>query len=319
MSVYTVVDRAELELFLAHYSHNELIGFQGISAGIENTNYFVTTEKGEYVLTLFEQLGAAELGYFLELMAFLAEHGVPSAHPVADNQGRYLRSLKGKAAALVQRLPGRSIEQPTEAHCHILGTALGKIHRVGQAFPLRRANSRGPAWWLRTAKKLQPLLAAGDRQLLESELAFQSNEHFEALPRGVIHADLFRDNALFVGGRLSGIIDFYYACDGLLLYDLAITVNDWCISGSGLFDEKRLRALLRGYRQRRPFQPCEVDAWPVILRAAALRFWLSRLNDLHFPREGEITHSKDPDVFRQILVAHINNKQALCQGEISGG
>ncbi len=317
MSVYTVVDRPELEAFLAHYSHSNLIDFQGISAGIENTNYFVTTEKGEYVLTLFEQHSAEELDYFLELMAFLAEHGVPSAHPVADDQGDYLRTLKGKPAALVQRLPGKSVERPSAAHCRILGAELGRIHRVGQDFPQRRANSRGPHWWLQTAKKLQPLLDAEDRQLLESELTFQSDYHFEALPRGVIHADLFRDNALFVDERLTGIIDFYYACDGLLLYDLAITVNDWCIS-DGVLDEERLRALLQGYRQQRPFQPCEADAWPVIIRAAALRFWLSRLNDLHFPREGEITHSKNPDVFKQILVLHIANQARLrtCWNEL---
>ncbi len=311
MSVYTVVDRAGLEVFLTHYSLGNLGDFQGISAGIENTNYFVTTEQGEYVLTLFEQHGAEELDYFLELMAYLAEHGVPTAHPVADNQGHYLRTLKGKPAALVQRLPGRSVEQPTTVHCLALGRELGRIHRVGQGFPQRRANSRGPSWWLQTAKKLQPLLAAEECQLLESELEFQSNYHFEQLPRGVIHADLFRDNALFVGEQLTGIIDLYYACDGLLLYDLAITANDWAVSDDGMLDEERTQALLEGYRQQRPFQPCETDAWPVILRAAALRFWLSRLNDLHFPREGEITHSKNPDVFKQILVSHIKNRQRL--------
>ncbi len=310
MSVYTAVDRVELEAFLAHYSHSKLLGFQGICAGIENTNYFVTTENGEYVLTLFEHHSAAELGYFLELMAFLAEQGVPSAHPVADNQKHYLRTLKGKPAALVLRLPGSSVEQPAAAHCGILGAELGRIHRVGQEFPQHRANNRGPGWWLQTARKLQPLLSREDCTLLERELVFQSDYHFEELPRGVIHADLFRDNALFVDEQLTGIIDFYYACDGLLLYDLAIAVNDWCIS-DGVLDEKRLWAMLQGYRQQRSFQPCEADAWPVIIRAAALRFWLSRLNDLHFPREGEMTHSKNPDVFKQILVLHMTNQQRL--------
>ncbi len=311
MSVYTVVERSELEGFLAHYSHSRLIEFAGISAGIENTNYFVTTEQGEYVLTLFEQHTADELDYFLDLMAYLAEHDVPSAHPLADREGHYLRMLKGKPAALVQRLPGRSVDHPTAAHCLSLGRELGRIHRVGQGFPEHRANTRGPHWWARTARTLEPLLEPADRRLLEEELVFQSDYHFEGLPRGVIHADLFRDNALFVGDRLTGIIDFYYACDGLLLYDLAITANDWCVTADGGFDEERLEALLRGYREQRSLRPGEPEAWPVMVRAAALRFWLSRLNDLHFPREGEITHSKDPDVFKRILVSHIANQGAL--------
>ncbi len=308
MSVYTPVERAELERFLVGYSHSHLLDFQGISAGIENTNYFVTTERGEYVLTLFEQHTAGELHYFLDLMAFLAEHGVPCAHPLADSQGRYLRTLKGKPAALVQRLPGSSLERPVAAQCAVLGRELGRIHRIGQSFPQRRANNRGPGWWRQMAEKLQPLLDAEDRQLLRNELSFQSGHRFEGLPRGVIHADLFRDNALFVDEKLTGIIDFYYACDGLLLYDLAITANDWCVDESGKMDEERLGALIRGYRSQRPLAPGEAEAWPAITRAAALRFWLSRLNDLHFPREGEITHSKDPEAFKHILVAHIDTR-----------
>ncbi len=311
MSVYTVVERAELEAFLAHYSHSRLFDYQGITAGIENTNYFVTTEQGEYVLTLFEQHSAHELGYFLDLMAYLAEHGVPSAHPLADREGHYLRTLKGKPAALVQRLPGKSVERPSPAHCLSLGRELGRIHRVGQGFPERRANPRGPHWWARTARTLEPLLDAPDRRLLEEELAFQADYHFAGLPRGVIHADLFRDNALFVGERLTGIIDFYYACDGLLLYDLAIAANDWCVTADGSLDQERLEALLEGYREQRAFLSGEPEAWPVILRAAALRFWLSRLTDLYFPREGEITHSKDPDVFKRILLSHISNRRTL--------
>jgi len=172
MSVYTVVERSELEGFLAHYSHSRLIEFAGISAGIENTNYFVTTEQGEYVLTLFEQHTADELDYFLDLMAYLAEHGVPSAHPLADREGHYLRMLKGKPAALVQRLPGRSVDHPTAAHCLSLGRELGRIHRVGQGFPEHRANTRGPHWWARTARTLEPLLEPADRRLLEEELRF---------------------------------------------------------------------------------------------------------------------------------------------------
>ena len=305
MSVYTPVGRAELESFLRHYDLGALVDFEGISAGIENTNYFVTTTAGEFVLTLFEALSAEELPYFLDLMAYLAEHGVPSAHPMPDEQGRYLRTLNGKPAALVQRLPGHNVEAPNPVQCAELGKAVGHMHVVGQDFPGRRDNPRGPHWWAETAAKVLPRLAPDAARLLEAELAFQRQHAHDALPRGVIHADLFRDNALFVGDRLTGIIDFYYACNDVLLYDVAVTVNDWCTTDTGELDSPRLDAFLDAYRQERDFTAAERAAWPVMLRAAALRFWLSRLQDQLFPREGELTHIKDPDVFRQILERRI--------------
>ncbi len=305
MSVYTPVGRAELESFLRHYDLGALVDFEGISAGIENTNYFVTTTAGEFVLTLFEALSAEELPYFLDLMAYLAEHGVPSAHPMPDEQGRYLRTLNGKPAALVRRLPGHNVEAPNPVQCAELGKAVGHMHVVGQDFPGRRDNPRGPHWWAETAAKVLPRLAPDAARLLEAELAFQRQHAHDALPRGVIHADLFRDNALFVGDRLTGIIDFYYACNDVLLYDVAVTVNDWCTTDTGELDSPRLDAFLDAYRQERDFTAAERAAWPVMLRAAALRFWLSRLQDQLFPREGELTHIKDPDVFRQILERRI--------------
>ncbi len=305
MSVFTPVGRDELVAFLRHYDLGELVDFQGISAGIENTNYFVTTTAGEYVLTLFEALTADELPYFLDLMAYLAEHGVPSAHPMPDEDGRYLRTLNGKPAALVQRLPGRNVEQPNPVQCAELGRAVGHMHVVGQAFPGHRDNRRGPHWWAVTAERVLPKLAGDEARLLREELAFQRRHAHDALPRGVIHADLFRDNALFTGDRLTGIIDFYYACNDVLLYDVAVTVNDWCTDAAGELDPPRLDAFLDAYRRERDFTPAEHDAWPVMLRAAALRFWLSRLQDMHFPREGELTHIKDPAVFRRILECRI--------------
>ncbi len=305
MSVFTPVGRDELEAFLRHYAVGELVDYQGISAGIENTNFFVTTTGGEYVLTLFEALSADELPYFLDLMAYLAEHDVPSAHPVADDSGRYLRTLNGKPAALVQRLPGHNVEHPNPVQCAELGRAVGHMHVVGQDFPGHRENRRGPHWWATTAERVLPKLSPDEARLLEQELAFQRRHAHDALPRGVIHADLFRDNALFVDDRLTGIIDFYYACNDVLLYDVAVTVNDWCTDAEGELDAPRLDAFLDAYRQEREFTPAEHGAWPVMLRAAALRFWLSRLQDKHFPREGELTHIKDPDVFRRILERRI--------------
>lgn len=302
MSVYTRVERPQLEQFLCHYSLGRLIDFSGISAGIENTNYFVTTSEGQFVLTLFETMGADALPYFLDLMAFLAEHGVPSAHPIADLHGSYLRVLNAKPAALVRRLAGGNIEHPTLAQCAALGGALGHMHSVGQSFPQQRANARGVAWRQVTAQRVLSQLNGEDAALLNSEIDFQARFSANLLPQGIIHADLFRDNALFVGDTLTGIIDFYYACNDTLLYDLAVTVNDWCSRPDGTLDEACLATLLGAYQAQRALHEDEYQAWPVMLRAAALRFWLSRLHDMHFPRQGEITHIKDPDVFKRILL-----------------
>lgn len=303
MSVYTVVEREELEAFLTNYSLGELLDFEGISAGIENTNYFVTTSEKPLVLTLFENHTADELGYFLDLMAFLAEHEVPSAHPIADNNGSYLRELNDKPAALVMRLTGAGVDHPDVAQCRELGHALGKLHVAGQSFEGERSNDRGPHWWATTRDAVAPKLSEEDRALLDEELAYQREHRFDTLPRGVIHADLFRDNALFEGETLTGIIDFYYACNDVLLYDVAVTINDWCSNGDGGLDDDKVLAMLGAYKQVRPFSDEETEAWPVMLRAGALRFWLSRLQDMHFPREGELTHIKDPNVFRTILLA----------------
>lgn len=317
MSVYTRIERNDLEEFLHHYPLGTLVSFEGIRAGIENTNYFVTTAAApgaaapaQFVLTLFEQLKYDELPYFLDLMAFFAERGIPSAHPLADHQQHYLRVLHGKPAALVQRLNGTSTEYPTPPQCRALGDALGRLHVAGQKYPSHRTNTRGLQWWQTTMNTVLPHLTDEDATLLREEVRFQTAFHTtpaaKALPRGVIHADLFRDNALFMGDTLTGIIDFYYACDDVLLYDVAVTVNDWCSQPDGSLNNALAATLLQAYQQQRPFNTAEHDAWPVILRAAALRFWLSRLHDLHFPRPGEITHIKDPEVFKHILVQRKN-------------
>ncbi len=305
MSVYTKIEPQELKEFLNHYNLGDLIEYNGINAGIENTNYFVTTSSGEFVLTLFEGLTAEELPYFLKLMAYIAEHNIPSAHPIADNNGEYLRQLKGKPAALVERLSGTDVKQPNIIQCQEIGKALANLHLISPDFPHNRPNGRGPHWWKITAERVLPLMTTADAELLEAELEFQHNYQLVNLPTGVIHADLFRDNALFEGNKLSGIIDFYYACNDILIYDLAVTVNDWCVQSDGSLDTKRVNALLESYIKQRPLSDLELETWSTMLRAAALRFWLSRLQDLHFPRPGEITHIKNPDVFRNILQGHI--------------
>jgi len=311
MAVYTRIDQQDLASFLDDYAVGALTDWQGISDGIENTNYFVFTEDGEFVLTLFEKHGREELSYFLDLMAFLAEAGIPCAHPGARRDGRYLGTLAGKPAALVQRLPGSSIEQPAPAHCAAIGEVLARLHIAGRGFGAHRDNDRGPAWWKATSAAVTGHIDPADRQLLEGEMAFQSRYRRSDIPRGVIHADLFRDNALFVDSRLTGIIDFYYACNDALLYDLAVTVNDWCTLPDGALDDRLYAAMIDAYVRQRPVAGDEAGLWPVMLRAAALRFWLSRLHDLHFPRSGELTQTKDPDEFRRILVRSIEQPPAL--------
>lgn len=311
MSVFTPVSMAELQAFLSEYALGEVTEFVGIDSGIENTNYFLSTTQGRYVLTLFEQHEAADMPYFIDLMAWLNEHEVPCAHPIRDRDGVMLKTLNGRPAALVQRLSGASDLQPDREACAVIGSALAKLHLAAQGFPGSRDNDRGPRWWREMGDRLLPHLSKEDAKLLKEELRFQGLYRFSDLPRGVIHADLFRDNVLWADGQLSGIIDFYYACNDALLYDVAVTVNDWCSDDSGVLDTERVMALLAAYHSVRPFSAIERGAWPVMLRAAALRFWLSRLRDLHFPRPAEIVHVKDPAIFRTILVDRIEQENEL--------
>lgn len=307
MSVYTTISENELIEFLNFYSVGKLKDFQGISDGIENTNYFVDTENGRYVLTIFETHPFEDMQYYLGLMHHLADHKVPSADPVADNQGDYLRKLKDKPAALVKRLNGSSILKPNLDHCTQMGDVMGKMHSAGLSYAPKTENSRGPHWFVQTAKQLHSKLNEEDLDILETEIAFQQSNRNQNLPRGVVHADLFRDNTLWDNDRLSGIIDFYYACDDVLLYDLAVTVNDWCINKDFSLDKEKTCAFISAYNQQRSLEPIEHELWPVLLRTGALRFWLSRLHDKHFPRPGEIVHTKNPDEFKNILLDRINN------------
>ena len=304
MSVYTSVTEAELARWLDHYSVGGLVALEPIKSGIENTNYFVTTTQGRYVLTLFERLPAEELPFYLELMAHLARHGIPCPAPIADLSDRYLRELKGKPAALVTRLSGASVERPGSAECAELGRLLARMHLAGRSYAGYLENPRGPKWWRHAAEKVLPFLDEASRGLLERELAFQAQHRLPDLPRGPVHADLFRDNALLEGGRICGVIDFYFAGVDRLLYDVAVCANDWCLldpAADRRLDPTRTGALLRAYQDVRPFTAAEREAWPVMLRAAALRFWLSRLYDLHLPRPGMLVHAHDPEQFREIL------------------
>ncbi|MHB1233674.1 MAG: homoserine kinase [Burkholderiales bacterium] len=317
MSVYTTVTPEELSGWLKQYSLGALVELRGIASGIENTNYFVTTSHGRYVLTLFERLSAADLPYYINLMAHLAHHGIPCPSPIATLQNDYLNRLKGKPACLVSCLKGASITAPAPDHCAQVGEMLANMHLAGSSYPAALANPRGPAWWRATAPKIMPKLNPDEAALLKEELRFQALYRHDELPRGVIHADLFRDNALFDNGILAGVIDFYYACNDAWLYDLAIAVNDWCVTEHGAIDAVRTQAMIEAYHAVRPLSAIERGAWPVMLRAGALRFWLSRLYDFHYPRPGELTHAKDPDHFKRILSSHIAQQGELTRTWVS--
>ena len=305
MAVFTSVSEAELTAWLGDYSLGHLLELQGIASGIENTNYFVTTSNGRFVLTLFELLRADELPFYLNLMAHLARHGIPCPNPVANRTNQFLGALKGKPACIVSRLSGKSTTMPSNIQCAAIGAMLGQMHIAGQSFSQIMPNPRGTAWRAATAPQVRPFLDAQQAALLESEVALHARQNWTSLPQGVIHADLFRDNVLLEDDRVGGLIDFYFACSDALLYDVAITVNDWCMGAEGTLDISKTQALLRAYHAERPLLDNEQHVWSLMLRLASLRFWLSRLYDKHLPRDGELIHAHDPCHFERILKNHI--------------
>ncbi|MEN9773029.1 MAG: hypothetical protein RL322_99 [Pseudomonadota bacterium] len=317
MAVFTEVSAEVAAQWVEHYPVGRMLALQGISSGIENTNYFLDAESGRFVLTLFERLSASDLPFYLGLMKHLAQRGVACPDPVADRQGALFGVLCGKPAALVTRLPGAPCMSPQPAHCAAIGSLLARMHQAGADYAMRLPNSRGRPWWQRAVPEVQPFLPDATRALLDDEMAqqarFAASAEFSVLPGGAVHADLFRDNVLFDDTQdRTGVIDFYFACTEHWLYDLAVTVNDWCIDDAlGHLVPDRLSALLEAYRAIRPFTAEERIAWPLMLRAAALRFWLSRLHDYHLPRPAQMVNAKDPAHFERILVSRRTHSPAL--------
>ncbi len=311
MAVFTTVSESELTTWLADYSLGKLLEMQGISSGIENTNYFVTTSNGRFVLTLFEILRADELPFYLNLMAHLARHGIPCPSPVANRHNQFLGSLNSKPACIVSRLSGKSTTSPNAKQCAAIGAMLGQMHVAGHSFSQVMPNPRGNAWRELTAPKVRPFLDANQAALLDSEVAFHTQNDISQLPQGVIHADLFRDNVLLEDNNVGGLIDFYFACSDALLYDMAITVNDWCMGSDCTLDAERTQVFLHAYQSVRPLQDNEQRAWTTMLRLAALRFWISRLFDKYLPRDGEMVNAHDPQHFERILKNHIATAQAV--------
>ncbi|MCL2160303.1 MAG: homoserine kinase [Betaproteobacteria bacterium] len=309
MSVFTLPAEEALTRWLNHYSIGRLVKFEGIAGGVQNSNFFITTTLGRYVLTLFEDIARAELPYYLHLMAHLARHGLPVPAPIANRDGEYLGVLADKPAVLVSRLAGASEASPGSEHCAQIGSMLAGLHLAGRSYGRRQPNPRGAHWCMRTAALLQPRLSTDDAVLLDAELRYQESVEadFSRLPFGAIHGDLFRDNVLWADGFVSGVIDFYFAGFDALLFDVAVIVNDWCCLPGGSLDTMRANALLAAYHSSRPFTDAERIIWPSMLRAAALRFWLSRLADSAQPREGKLVLVKDPDEYRDILCLRARN------------
>jgi len=310
MAVYTEVGHAEADALCQQLGLGPMTELRGIHSGIENTNYYATTVRGQWVLTLFERLSAEQLPYYLQLMQHLAAGGIPVPAPQPGPDGGLVHTVAGKPASVVTRLPGSHRLRPHAGHCAQVGGMLARMHLAGADFALHQPHLRGLAWWAETAPVVLPFLQPDQAVLLQEELMFQQNlaasATGQALPRGPIHADLFRDNVMFddTAGpdRLCGFFDFYFAGTDTWLFDAAVCLNDWCSdTHSGELDEARAAAFMRAYEAERGLTHGEVRALPALLRAAALRFWISRLWDWHLPRSAALLSPKDPGFFERVL------------------
>lgn len=306
MAVFTDVSFDEAADFMHALDLGELKAIKGCAGGIENTNYFVDTESGEYVLTLFERLTFKQLPFYLHLMKHLALRGIPVPDPAANAKGQILHTLKAKPAAVVNRLAGSTQLAPNAEHCAEVGAMLARMHLAGRDFDRHQPNLRGLPWWNETVPVLLPHITGDQRSLILSELAYQNHvaasSEYKALPRGPVHADLFRDNVMFEGSALTGFFDFYFAGCDTFLFDISVCLNDWCVElASGAHDAERASTFMAAYQSQRRLTAHERALLPALLRAGALRFWVSRLWDFHLPREASVLKPHDPTHFERIL------------------
>ncbi|MDP3621863.1 MAG: homoserine kinase [Polynucleobacter sp.] len=315
MAVFTPIELSDIAHWIStDFAIGKAKAIRGIQGGIENSNFFLDTEMGgspqEYVLTIFERLSAAQLPYYLELMRHLANQGIPVPKPIANHAGTILFDLKSKPAAIVSKLPGVSRMEPNSQQCAMVGSMLAKMHLAGSSFAGDQPNLRSLPWWRETAPKILPHLSAEQSALLNDELHFQevffASTQYQNLPAGASHCDLFRDNVLFEGEgsqeRLGGFFDFYFAGTDKWLFDLAVTINDWCLAKDGGLDADRTQALVTAYQSVRPLTADELQGGSAMLRAAALRFWISRLWDFYLPRDAQMLTPHDPKHFERILL-----------------
>jgi homoserine kinase type II len=308
MAVYTDISDAELNGFLADFDLGAPLAFKGIAEGVSNSNFLLETERGRFILTVYEQrVDAKDLPYFLGLMRWLADHDYPSARPVDDRAGQALKSLRGKPAALATFLTGMSVRRPTVAHCREAGAGLARLHLAARDYPGRRPNNLGHQCWAAmfhglepAAERLKPGLAA----VIEADLADFAAHWPKNLPAGTIHADFFPDNVFFKDGRFAAAIDFYFACDDALAYDIGVCLNAWCFEPDGSFNVTSARSFLAGYESIRPLSVAERAALPLLARGAAMRFFLTRLHDWESTPAGALVRPHDPLEYERKLAVH---------------
>jgi homoserine kinase type II len=305
MAVYTEVSDAELETFLQDYDVGEAQSFKGIAEGVENTNYVLTTTRGQYMVTLYEKrVDPKDLPFFLGLMDHLAGRGINCPRPIHGRDGNALRTLAGKPAAMTSFLQGMWPRRTTVKHCRPVGEAAAALHLAGRDFAMKRPNALSVAGWRPLFGGSRQHIDKALEQELAAELDFFERHWPKTLPAGVIHADLFNDNVFFLNERLSGIIDFYFACNDFLAYDVAICLNAWCFEPDNAFNATKARALLQGYDKVRPLEPAEREALPMLARGSALRFMLTRLYDWVHTPAGALVKRKDPNEYLAKLRFH---------------
>ncbi len=318
MAVYTDVTDEEINEFLVGYDLGTLLSYKGIAEGVENSNFLLHTTKGYFILTLYEKrVAAVDLPFFLNLMEHLAARGLTCPQPVRSRSGEALGRLAQRPAAIVTFLDGVWIRRPSAAHCGAVGTALAELHLAGADFGMTRRNGLSVEGWrplFEVAAARADTVASGLRDTIATELAKLERDWPRDLPQGVIHADLFPDNVFFIGDRLSGLIDFYFACTDALAYDVAVCLNAWCFEPDLSYNMTKGRALLYGYMRKRPLSAPETTALPVLCRGAALRFLLTRLVDWLSVPPGALVRPKDPLEYYRKLRFHQTNASARDYG-----
>lgn len=318
MAVYTEVSADDINAFVAEYDIGTVTTFKGIAEGVENSNYLLATDRGNFILTLYEKrVNPGDLPFFIGLMDHLAAKGINCPRPVHDRNGVALKTLCGRPAAIVSFLQGMSLKRTLPWHCQALGVALADMHGATADFPMTRANALSLDGWRKLAESCAPRADAvhpGLADVIRNELAFLEAHWPDDLPRGVIHADLFPDNVFFLGDKLSGLIDFYFACNDFLAYDLAICLNAWCFEVDASFNATKARALLAGYGSRRQLTAREVELLPILCRGSALRFLLTRLYDWQNQVEGALVRPHNPIPFLERLRFHQAADSAAAYG-----
>jgi len=318
VAVYTEVTDEELQAFLATYDIGTVLSFKGIAEGVENTNYFLHTTSGSYILTLYEKrVRESDLPFFLGLMQHLAGRGLNCPLPVNNRRGEPLGRVAGRPAVIITFLEGIAVRRPTAQHCGALGKALAQLHRAGEGFAMTRRNALSLDGWaplFAQAEAQADSVAIGLADRTRKELDFLNKHWPSGLPTGIIHADLFTDNVFFIGPEVSGLIDFYFACTDAFAYDLAICLNAWCFEADGSFNLTKGRAMIAGYQAARRLEPDEIEALPVLCRGSALRFMLTRLVDWLNVPPGALVKPKDPLEYDRKLAFHRHVRHARDYG-----